>query len=128
MTSETSQADVTRPAREHARPPGPEGQFLLGNLVPLARDAFGYLLRCAQEHGDMVSLRLAGWPTIFLNSPAAIEEMLIKQHEKFIKHRFYWRHVRAVFGQGLFLSEGAFWQRQRRLASRLHAAPRCKLR
>jgi cytochrome P450 len=65
----------------------------------------------------MVSLRLAGWPTIFLNSPAAIEEMLIRQHDKFTKHRFYWRHVRGVFGQGLFLSEGAFWQRQRRLAA-----------
>jgi cytochrome P450 len=117
MTSEASDASVGRAHRVGTSPPGPKGQFLLGSLVPLARDAFGFLRHCAQEYGDMVSLRLVGWPAIFLNSPAALEEMLIKQHDKFIKHRFYWRHVRGVFGQGLFLSEGAFWHRQRRLAA-----------
>jgi cytochrome P450 len=42
--------------------------------------------------------------------------VLVAQHANFIKHSFFWRHVGAVFGNGLLTSEGEFWRRQRRLA------------
>jgi hypothetical protein len=41
----------------------------------------------------------------------------VKEHRNFIKHRFFWRQVSAIFGHGLLTSEGEFWQRQRRLAA-----------
>jgi cytochrome P450 len=47
----------------------------------------------------------------------AIEKILVDDHRNYVKHRFFWRHVTAVFGKGLLTSEGEPWQRQRRLAA-----------
>src|SRR5262249_58022499 len=42
---------------------------------------------------------------------------VVKNHRNFIKFPLFFRHVRAIFGQGLLTSEGEFWHRQRRLAA-----------
>lgn len=97
------------------RPPGPQGLPFLGNLLELSRD----VLRCygewAQQYGDIVALRLGAWPAVLLNHSDYAEYVLVKNHRSFIKLRFFFRHVDAIFGQGLLTSEGEFWQRQRRL-------------
>ena len=58
-----------------------------------------------------------GWPTVMLNGSDDIEHVLVKDHRNFIKNRLVWRHVTAVFGQGILTAEGEFWQRNRRLAA-----------
>jgi cytochrome P450 len=97
-------------------PPGPRPHLLLGNLPEFGRDILGFFSSCARDHGDMVYLRLAGRPAFFLNHPDLIEQVFVAQHRNFIKHSFFWRHVRAIFGSGLLTAEGDFWLRQRRLA------------
>jgi cytochrome P450 len=62
-------------------------------------------------------MRLGTWPTLLLNRPDHIEEVLVRNHSNFVKHSFFWRHVTALFGKGLLTSEGEFWQKQRRLAA-----------
>jgi cytochrome P450 len=52
---------------------------------------------------------------MLVSHPDHIEHVLVKNHRNFIKFRFFFRHVRAIFGQGLLTSEGEFWHRQRRL-------------
>ena len=99
------------------RPPGPKGLPLVGSLVELARDALGFLTTCSRQYGDVVGMRLGTWPTLLLNRPEDIEEVLVRHHSNFVKHRFFWRHVTALFGKGLLTSEGEFWQKQRRLAA-----------
>ena len=47
----------------------------------------------------------------------AIEKVLVKDHEHYIKTTLIFRHVTALFGKGLLTSEGEFWHRQRRLAA-----------
>ena len=42
---------------------------------------------------------------------------VLKDHRNFIKNRIIWRHVTAVFGQGILTAEGETWQRNRRLAA-----------
>ncbi len=98
-------------------PPGPRGRFLLGNLPEFARDILGFLTACAREYGDVTHLRLATWDAFLVNHPDLIDLVLRKQRENFVKHRFFWRHVTAIFGNGLLTSEGEFWLRQRRLAA-----------
>lgn len=98
------------------RPPGPKGHFLLGNLPELGTDILGLFTSCAREHGDVAYLSLAGWPAFVLSHPEHIEQVLVTDHKNFIKHTFFWRHVRGIFGNGLLTSEGDFWLRQRRLA------------
>ncbi len=97
------------------RPPGPAGQPFLGNLRDFDRDVLGFFTECARRYGDVVALRLAAWPVVLLNHPDHVEYVLVKNHRNFVKHRFFWRHVDAIFGRGLLTSEGEFWHRQRRL-------------
>ena len=98
-------------------PPGPKGLPVVGSLFELARDALGFFTACSRQYGDVVGMRLGTWPTLLLNRPDDIEEVLVRNHGNFVKHSFFWRHVTALFGKGLLTSEGEFWQKQRRLAA-----------
>jgi cytochrome P450 len=88
----------------------------VGNLAEFARDPLDFLTSCARTYGDLVSFRLGAWPARLLNHPDLFEQLFITHNRSFIKHRFFWRHVEALFGSGLLTSEGDFWLRQRRLA------------
>jgi cytochrome P450 len=95
---------------------GPRPRPLVGNLPEFARDPLGFLTSCAREYGDVVAIRLGQWPARVISHPDLAEELFITHNRSFVKHRFFWRHVEALFGQGLLTSEGDFWLRQRRLA------------
>jgi cytochrome P450 len=97
------------------RPPGPKGLPILGNLLEIGRDVLGYYVQWVQQYGDIVALRFGAWPAVLLNRSEDIEHVLVKNHRNFIKFPLFFRHVEAIFGQGLLTSEGEFWQRQRRL-------------
>ncbi len=107
--------ESTQPASSPRSPPSPPGWPLLGHLPALGRDSLGFFTRCAREHGGVVALRMVRWPALLLTRPKDIEYVLVKNHRNFIKHRFAWRQFRAIFGNGLLVSEGDFWLRQRRL-------------
>ena len=98
------------------RPAGPKGHFLLGNLPEFGRDVLGFFTSAARTHGDIAYISLPGRRAYLLSHPDLIEVVLVAQHANFIKHSFFWRHVGAVFGNGLLTSEGDFWRRQRRLS------------
>ena len=87
----------------------------MGNLPEFARDLLGFFEGSARRYGDVVGLRLAGRPACLINHPDIIEDVLVTRSSEFVKHSFFWRHVGAIFGNGLLTSEGAFWLRQRRL-------------
>lgn len=118
-------AEQTRSAQGAGlgRPGGPRGLPLLGNLLSLA-DPLEFFSDCAATHGDLVWMNLAGWPALLVNDIDAIEKILVKEHRDFVKNSFFWRHVTAVFGNGILTSEGDFWHRQRRLAAPSFAGKR----
>lgn len=104
---------MTAPPR--AEPPGPPRRVLLGNLPEFAADLLGFFTACAREHGGVASMRVAGRTAYLLTDPEAVEQVLVGQQRNFVKHSFFWRHVRAVFGDGLLTSEGDAWLSQRRM-------------
>jgi cytochrome P450 len=59
-----------------------------------------------------------------LNHSDYIEYVLVDHHRNFIKFPFFFRHVDAIFRQGLLTSEGELWQRQRRLMAPAFQAQR----
>jgi cytochrome P450 len=77
-------------------------------------DTIGYLTKCAREYGDIVFFRFLGVPACFVNRPDYIETVLVTQNNNFVKSKDY-RAMRRVLGNGLLLSEGEFWRRQRKL-------------
>lgn len=98
------------------RPAGPRGLPVLGLTIAIRRDALGTLSRVASQYGDIVSLPIAFADRIFLNRPDYIEQVLVIQQGKFHKSELTKRLVEGLLGQGLLISEGDFWRRQRRLA------------
>jgi cytochrome P450 len=95
-------------------PPGPKGLPLFGSVFEPRGDSIGYLTRCAREYGDIVFFRFLGVPACFVNRPDYIESVLVTQNNNFVKSKDY-RAMRRVLGNGLLLSEGEFWRRQRKL-------------
>ena len=96
-------------------PPGPEGQFLLGNTLQYMGDSLGFLTRSAREFGDVVRLRLGLSTYYMLNHPSLVEVALRSHASGVIKDKMT-RMIIPILGQGLVTSEGAFWRRQRKLA------------
>ena len=96
---------------------GPKGRWLVGSLPDFGRDPLGFLENCARNYGDFVTLRFFNRTVLLINDPRAIEQVLATQHRNFQKTLGYRTpFMRRLFGQGLLVSEGPLWTRQRRLA------------
>lgn len=97
-----------------ALPPGPPGHWLLGNLPEFRRDMLGFYRHCTQEYGSLVSFRLGLNRLVLVSDPVLIEQVLVAENRNFVKPYIY-QFLRPALGNGLLLSEGPFWLRQRRL-------------
>lgn len=93
---------------------GPKGSLLLGNLAELQKDWLGTLSAWQEEYGDFVPVRLGPRPAAFIFHPDDAASILIDKNKHFRKN-FIIRRTRPLLGDGLVLSEGSFWLRQRRL-------------
>lgn len=95
-------------------PAGPKGNFLLGNLSEFQQDRLGFLEKTARNYGDVVRVRFAHMPFYLLNHPDLVEDVLQMKNKSFVKNvtEEVWF---VLLGNGLLISEGEFWRRQRRL-------------
>lgn len=86
-------------------------------LYSMRRDPLGFFPGLAREHGDVVRFRLGDHANdlIFFNHPDYIRDVLITQDRNFTKW-FAVDRIREILGDGLFVSEGEWHHRQRRLA------------
>jgi cytochrome P450 len=92
----------------------PPGHLVLGHLPELRRDQLGFYTRCAREHGDFVPIRFGPRRAVLVSHPDVIEEVLVAKARHFTK-TIALRMLRPVLGDGLLLSDGDLWLRQRRL-------------
>src|SRR5712691_5749168 len=93
---------------------GPKGRFFSGSAADFQRDQLGFYESCAREYGDFVQTRLGPVRMLLVFHPDAIEELLVTRNRDFTKSLGL-RRLRPLVGDGLFLSEGDTWLRQRRL-------------
>lgn len=96
--------------------PGPKGLPVLGVSVRLIRDSLEFLRGLTREYGDLVRLPVITGTRILVNNPEYIQQVLVKQPHKFHKSKLSKEATERLLGQGLLISEGDFWRRQRRLA------------
>jgi cytochrome P450 len=103
-------------ANGHRNPPGPKGLPIMGMALSLRKDPLAGMRQMARDYGDIVRFEVMGQERILLNRPDLINQVLVIQHGKFHKSELTRRITRRMLGQGLLISEGEFWRRQRRLA------------
>ncbi len=110
MSLLASAGRATAPVVRH--PPTPRGFPVIGYLLPLLRNPMDALAKAARRHGGIVRLPVRGKFLYLVSDPELLREMLITHRQKYMKNIRY-RHIQALLGQGLLLSEAAEWRRQR---------------
>ncbi|MFD1633269.1 cytochrome P450 [Haloplanus ruber] len=103
--------------RQQSRPPGPRGEPVFGNSRQYARDPFEFLSACESAYGDVVAADLGPMETYIATNPDDIERVLVGDHEKYRKPAFQDDALGRLLGDGLLLSEGDRWEKQRDLAN-----------
>jgi cytochrome P450 len=93
--------------------PRPGLGFLLTAGRELRRDPLGNFLRLSHKFGDVVRYR-GLWTTFQITHPEHIIHVLHANAANYRKGRDY-RILRLSLGEGLLTSEGALWQRQRKM-------------
>ncbi|MEJ3749933.1 cytochrome P450 [Actinomycetes bacterium KLBMP 9797] len=94
-------------------PTAPDRLPLLGHAVALRRRPLDFL-QDARRLGGLVKVYLGPRPAYLVNDPDLVRHVLVTEARRFDKGAFFDK-VRAIVGNGLVSSNGAFHLRQRRL-------------
>jgi cytochrome P450 len=101
--------------RQRRRPPGPRGEPLFGNVRRYADDPFDFLDAVSDAYGDVAEFDLGPFETVLVTNPADIERVLVSEDPKYHKPDFQDDALGKLLGNGLLLSEGETWRKQRNL-------------
>lgn len=96
-------------------PPGPKRGLPLSSLIAYRRGPLPYFQNLAKQYGDISFFRIGPQEAFFLNHPDLIKDVLVTNHQNFMKGLVLQR-AKRLLGEGLLTSEGEFHRRQRRLA------------
>lgn len=105
---------IAAPAVPHAVPTA-RRLPLVGALPHIARHPFDYLRDAWTTHGDIFRVDLGVTDAIVLSHPRHVQHVLRDNARNYRKGGNMWTSVRTLFGNGLVVSEGDFWLRQRRM-------------
>lgn len=93
--------------------PGPKGHWLLGSMRALAKSPFDFVHEQYQVWDDIAQFR-AGPVTIYsIGNPAYIQQIF--NDNEIVKAPINQKLLKPVMGNGLFVSEGDYWRRQRKI-------------
>ncbi|HWC12016.1 MAG TPA: cytochrome P450 [Acidimicrobiales bacterium] len=104
-------------------PPPARGSRLLGNTLDLQRDQLGTYARAMAEHGDVARFRVGppgvGFTFDAVFSPEGARQVLAADAGNYVKDAPVIGEFRHFLGNGLLVSEGERWRRDRRIAQPL---------
>ena len=92
-----------------------KGWPLVGSLPQLIKNPFGYFKQAQETYGDIYNLNLGISKMLIVNHPRHLQRILVDNAQNYRKGGAMWDAVRAMLGNGLVVSEGSFWMRQRRM-------------
>lgn len=97
-------------------PLSPPKAVVGGHLLKIRHNAQDFYLNNLHDFGDVVALEFLGYPMFQVNHPDLIQQVLTKKAKSFHKAKIYKKLLSAYLGNGLIISDGEFWKRQRKLA------------
>lgn len=100
-------------------PPGPTGRVTwplgLPQLRALRRDYLGFVDHLVRTHGDMAAMRIVHERSVELGTPELVRQALVDQAEHLVRWERGVEVFAELFGRSVLTTEGATWQRQRRM-------------
>lgn len=96
------------------RPAGPKGYPIVGCAPQVKRDPLGFFSDLAANYDGLATLKVGGETVFVLNSPEAFEHLFVTNWRNYRKSSFYDK-LRPTFGNGIVVSEGDYWRKQRQL-------------
>lgn len=89
---------------------------ILGHLRTGLGDPLTAFPRWRNEVGDVARMKLGAVTVHLVSHPREIKQVLQERHREFIKPLQGRQNMSRLLGNGLLVSEGDFWLRQRRIA------------
>lgn len=109
--------DVLKNRKPSNFPPGPRGLPFVGSIFSLdAKLPHVYLIKVAKVFGNVHSIRLGGETMVCVVGYKMVKEALVSQADCFVSRPSHALTDRIYSGNGLFMSNGHLWKRQRRFA------------
>jgi cytochrome P450 len=109
-----ARSTIDRPASRRA-PPVVGAGAILGSLASVRHGPLDFLLEQRARQGDVYVLDLGVSRMILLNHPRHAQHVYRDHHARYGKAGPFWDLTRTLFGDGLPVSEGKTWRRQRRM-------------
>ena len=78
----------------------------------MLRNPMDFMAKVARRYGGLARISIRGKVLYLASSPEIVRELLITHRQRYSKNTRY-RHIQALLGQGLLLSEAEPWRRQR---------------
>lgn len=102
------------PSRSRLPMPGPRGLPWIGCLNALLRDPLAFYTAIARRYAGIAHIPLKGARSVYLVSePSLIKELLVDNRGAYQRNIRY-EAMQRLLGEGLVLSEGETWRRERR--------------
>ncbi|MDQ3819292.1 MAG: cytochrome P450, partial [Acidobacteriota bacterium] len=95
-------------------PPGPKSIIPGRHIFEMLRNSVDFLTESARRYGDIVHFKLGPQHIFLLNNPDYIKDILITNHDNFLKGRVLQR-MKRLLGNGLLTSEKEVHRHQRHL-------------
>ena len=97
-------------------PPGPKDNILGARVMAeFKSDPLAFLLKMAHTYGDILQWPFGPFRSWMAAHPDYVYQVLTTDADKFYKATVTKRSLGPTIGNGLLLSDGEFWRRQRKL-------------
>ena len=98
-------------------PPGPRGEPLFGSGRQYSASPLRFVEDVERAYNGIAAFNMGPMETYFVAEPSAIEQILVSDANSYRKPEFQSDTLGDLLGDGLLLSEGETWQKQRQLAN-----------
>jgi cytochrome P450 len=105
----------TNPSKNMSSAPLPMPPSPRGSTRELVRQPLSFFLAITRQYGDVVCYRTAPEVAFLINHPDHIRHILVENNKNYSKATYSNTKFKDVIADGLLVSEGDSWLRQRRL-------------